>query len=223
MRTIEQFLAIAVIGTLLFAAVSTTAPASAASEVIVTKTASPADIFLQGTGSPENTQVTLTVQGFGGTLTETVPIDVVFSIDSSGSMTTYDPSGLRKTAAKSFVDKLDSSRDQGGVVSWDSGVNFSFGLTRDFAALKTKAQSTDSPTSPTDALPFRDVAPAPANPTCYSDVCSSGEDCDVGNPPASRVPSFQHPSMKTELSSEVMFCRLVVPCIRSTPGPVCPE
>ena len=144
MRTIEQFLAIAVIGTLLFAAVSATAPASAASEVIVTKTASPADIFLQGTGSPENTQVTLTVQGFGGTLTETVPIDVVFSIDSSGSMTTYDPSGLRKTAAKSFVDKLDSSRDQGGVVSWDSGVNFSFGLTQDFAALKTNIDAVDS-------------------------------------------------------------------------------
>lgn len=59
-------------------------------------------------------------------------------------MTINDPSNLRLAAAKSFVDKLDASRDQGGVVSWDTGVNFSFGLTNDFPALKTHVDAVDA-------------------------------------------------------------------------------
>lgn len=139
-----QFLALVLTGLLVFSATATITPASAATEVQVIKTAAPTDIFVQGAGSPDTTTVTLTVQGFGGTLTETVPIDVVFAIDSSGSMTVNDPTNLRLSAAKSFVDKLDSSRDQGGVVSWDTGVNFSFGLTQDFAALKTNIDNVDA-------------------------------------------------------------------------------
>lgn len=144
MRLFNRTLAIAVMGLLVFAATAATVPVLAISEVTVTKTATPADIFVQGAGSPDSTQITLTVQGFGGTLTETIPIDVVFSIDSSGSMTVNDPSNLRQAAAKSFVDKLDSSRDQGGVVSWDTGVNFAFGLTQDFMALKAGIDSVDA-------------------------------------------------------------------------------
>ncbi|AIF84113.1 Mg-chelatase subunit ChlD [Candidatus Nitrososphaera evergladensis SR1] len=146
MRASQQLLAVAVIGVLVFAATGAVRPAAAASDnqVLVSKTASPADIFVQGAGSPDSTQVTLTVQGFGGTLTETVPIDVVFAIDSSGSMTINDPSNLRIAAAKSFVDKLNSTRDQGGVVSWDDNVDFAFGLTQDFGALKTNINSVDA-------------------------------------------------------------------------------
>lgn len=144
MRHSTQFLALVLAGLLVFSATAAITPAWAATEIQVTKTASPTDIFVQGAGSPDATTVTLTVQGFGGTLTETVPIDVVFAIDSSGSMTVNDPSELRLSAAKSFVDKLDSTRDQGGVVSWDTGVNFSFGLTQDFAALKTNIDSVDA-------------------------------------------------------------------------------
>lgn len=140
MRKFHIFSTFALVGMLLLAVgASAAGPVMAQTpQVQVTKTASPTDIFLQGSGSPDTTEVTLSVTGFGGTLTETVPIDVVFAIDSSGSMTVSDPSNLRLSAAKSFVDKLDSSRDQGGVVSWNNIVDFTFGLTDDFAALKSQ-------------------------------------------------------------------------------------
>ncbi|HVX03006.1 MAG TPA: Ig-like domain-containing protein [Nitrososphaera sp.] len=133
------------IGALVFAAMGAVRPAAADDNTVsATKTASPADIFIQGAGEPDSTQIRLTAQGFGGTLTETLPIDVVFAIDSSGSMTISDPSNLRIAAAKSFVDKLNSTGDQGGVVSWDDGINFAFGLTHDFGALKTHINSVDA-------------------------------------------------------------------------------
>lgn len=98
----------------------------------VTKTASPKDIYF-GTGVKEST-ITITVTGAGGTSTTITPMDVVFSIDSSGSMTWNDPSDLRLDAAKGFVDDMDDTRDQGGVVSWDTDIDFDFGLTDDFDA-----------------------------------------------------------------------------------------
>ena len=49
-------------------------------------------------------------------------IDFVFVLDESGSMTSNDPSGLRKTAAKQVVDRLAeiSDLDRVGVVSFNS-------------------------------------------------------------------------------------------------------
>jgi len=56
-------------------------------EVDVTKEADPTDIMLAGSGlSPEETTITLTVRGYGGTTTEARPIDVVYGIDSSASL-----------------------------------------------------------------------------------------------------------------------------------------
>lgn len=46
-------------------------------------------------------------------------IDVVFVIDSSGSMGNNDSSGIRKAAAQQFVDKL-GEHDRGAVVDFDS-------------------------------------------------------------------------------------------------------
>ncbi|MEW6603212.1 MAG: post-COAP-1 domain-containing protein [Thermoproteota archaeon] len=140
MKISQKILTFGLVGMLLLAiGAGAAGPAAAQTpQVQVTKTADPADIFQQGAGSPDTTEIKLTVTGFGGTLTETVPIDVVFAIDSSGSMIVSDPSNLRLSAAKSFVDKLDSSRDQGGVVSWNSVIDFTFGLTDDFAALKSQ-------------------------------------------------------------------------------------
>ena len=91
-------------------------PAAADSgSLTITRTVSPGTIYLAGSGySPDTSTVTLSVTGYGGTVTQTLPINIVFAIDSSGSMQTNDPSGLRKTAAKSFVDKLDSTRDMAG-------------------------------------------------------------------------------------------------------------
>ncbi len=66
----------------------------------------------------------------------TKPMDVVFALDSSGSMQWNDPSGLRKTAAKSFVDMMDSSQDTAGVVSWDYSIDFTYPLSSDFPTVK---------------------------------------------------------------------------------------
>ncbi len=111
----------------------------------VTKTVSPEAIYF-GEGDKETT-VTIEVTGDGGTTETITPMDVVFAIDSSGSMTVNDPSGLRKTAAQAFVDKMDETRDTGGVVSWDLGVNFAYGLMSDFdgvTGLKARIGQVDS-------------------------------------------------------------------------------
>jgi von Willebrand factor type A domain len=83
--------------------------------------------------------VTITVQGAGGETSRSFPIDVVFAIDSSGSMVDSDPTDLRLEAAKQFVDKLDADIDAGSVVSWNNEIELVFptvGLTNDFVALK---------------------------------------------------------------------------------------
>jgi PKD repeat protein len=67
----------------------------------------------------------------------TRPMDVVFALDSSGSMDWNDSGDLRITAAKSFVDKMDSTRDQAGVVSWDHAIDFTYPLSSDFATAKS--------------------------------------------------------------------------------------
>lgn len=110
----------------------------------VTKDVSPQDIHVAGTGFYEETTVTITVTGAGGTSTTITPLDVVFAIDSSGSMSWNDPGGLRKTAAKSFVDKMDAARDLAGVVSWDDGIDFTFALSNDFTAVKNQIDTVDS-------------------------------------------------------------------------------
>ena len=96
----------------------------------VTKELSSDTIYI---GSYETeTTVTITVTGDGGTSTTITPMDVVFAIDSSGSMTTNDPDDDRLTAAKGFVDNMDDTRDLAGVVSWDLDVEFAKGLWSDF-------------------------------------------------------------------------------------------
>ncbi|MFC2038798.1 VWA domain-containing protein [Chloroflexota bacterium] len=110
----------------------------------VTKTVSPTDISLSNTGPNDTTTVQISVTGAGGTSTTTIPMDVVFALDSSGSMQTNDPTGLRKTASKDFIDLMDYSRDYAGVVSWDSGINFVYGLSNNFATVKSKINNVDS-------------------------------------------------------------------------------
>jgi Ca-activated chloride channel family protein len=113
-------------------------------EPTVEKTASPTSIDLAGSGGSEYTTVTLTVTGAGSSTTTSVPLDVVFAIDSSGSMGWNDPSDLRKTAAKSFIDKMDSSKDQAGVVSWDDNLDFAKGLSDNFTFIKNWVDNVDS-------------------------------------------------------------------------------
>ena len=113
-------------------------------EPTVTKTTSPTSINVAGSGSNEITTVTIEVTGAGSATETSVPMDVVFAIDSSGSMSTNDPTGLRKSAAKSFIDKMDSSKDQVGVVSWDSNVDFAKGLSDNFTFVKSWVDKVDS-------------------------------------------------------------------------------
>jgi hypothetical protein len=104
----------------------------------ITKAVDETCVNQKGTAGDETFKVTLTVKGDGGTSTSITPIDIVFALDSSGSMFQNDPTGLRKTASKGLVDKLNSNRDTGGVVSWDDNVDFTFGLSGDFERLKTE-------------------------------------------------------------------------------------
>ena len=58
---------------------------------------------------------------------ESAPADIVFAIDSSGSMTLKDPKDERIKASKKFVDlmeKSDGDRYRAAVVSWDYKVDF---------------------------------------------------------------------------------------------------
>ncbi|EPA06262.1 von Willebrand factor type A domain protein [Candidatus Nitrosarchaeum limnium BG20] len=93
--------------------------AQVANDVTVTKIANPTDIVLFGTGSPDTTTVTISVAGYGGSITETLPLNVVLTLDESGSLS---PTEFvqEKNAAKSFVNLLSSSRDKAGVVAFSS-------------------------------------------------------------------------------------------------------
>lgn len=107
-------------------------------EVSVEKSVEPSDIMLAGTGSPDTTTVTISVTGYGGTVEDTLPLDVVFAIDSSGSMSWNDPDDLRLDAAKTFTDKLNDTRDQAGVVSWDYYIDFTYGLSSNLTEVKNQ-------------------------------------------------------------------------------------
>ena len=64
----------------------------------------------------------------------TLPMDVVFSIDSTDSMNRSDPSGLRRTATMSFVDKL-RGNDHGAVVAFSGTAYLRSELTADKTVL----------------------------------------------------------------------------------------
>ncbi|WP_216831514.1 VWA domain-containing protein [Alkalihalobacterium elongatum] len=72
-----------------------------------------------------------------------VNIDVVFSIDSSGSMSWEDPDDIRKTAAKAFVDKL-KEEDRAAVVDFDSTAKLLVELTTDKELVKYAIDMIDS-------------------------------------------------------------------------------
>jgi len=79
----------------------------------------------------------------GGGAGEPVHLDLVLTIDSSGSMTSNDPSGLRKTAAKSFVDAL-LAQDRSAVVDFDTDALLLQALTTNKTAVKAAIDRIDS-------------------------------------------------------------------------------
>ena len=70
-------------------------------------------------------------------------MDVVFVIDSSGSMSWNDPSDVRIDVTKNFIDKL-SENDRGAIIDFDSTGKILSGFTSDKEALKNNAQRIDS-------------------------------------------------------------------------------
>ncbi|MEA3294817.1 MAG: VWA domain-containing protein, partial [Euryarchaeota archaeon] len=79
--------------------------------------------------------------GRGGT--DVVYVDVMFTMDSSGSMRTNDRYGYRKTAAKSFVGALISG-DRAGVVDFDHYARVTRPLTDNLNAVNSSINSLDS-------------------------------------------------------------------------------
>jgi hypothetical protein len=84
----------------------------------LTKAAQPEEIYLEGVGTNEITEITLEVFGGGYNLTNRQPQDTIFVIDSSGSMKTSDPCDRRLEAAKNYIDNMSTS-DRGAVVDFD--------------------------------------------------------------------------------------------------------
>jgi Mg-chelatase subunit ChlD len=69
-------------------------------------------------------------------------LDIVFAIDSSGSMSWNDPNELRKDAVKNFIDTL-LEKDKGAVVDFDSSARVVVSLTSDKQALKVAVDTID--------------------------------------------------------------------------------
>jgi Ca-activated chloride channel family protein len=136
--------AVIVMSLVIFVVIATGIASAQIAPPTVSKTATPTNINIAGSGVNEETTITLTVTGTGSTTTTTVPMDVVFALDSSGSMKKTDKDGLRKTAAKDFVDKMDSTKDLAGVVSWDDNIDFTQALTNNFPLVKFKINEVDS-------------------------------------------------------------------------------
>jgi len=79
--------------------------------------------------------------GRGGA--DVVYVDVMFTLDSSGSMSWNDPSGYRKIAAKNFVGALIPG-DRAGVVDFDHYAYLTRPLTSDFNAVNASIDRIDS-------------------------------------------------------------------------------
>ena len=87
----------------------------------------------------EEGTVTLTLTGAGNPISERRSLDVMLIIDRSGSMGYDNPTRLSqaKVAAKAFIDKLDSSLDHVGLVSYSTTATLNRHLTNDFTNVKS--------------------------------------------------------------------------------------
>jgi hypothetical protein len=115
--------------------------------VVLNESADPDTVWLKGSSVfPQETTVTLNVTGAGTPLMWFVPQDTVFVIDNSGSMQWNDPSGLRLTGAKSYVDMM-KVPDRAATVQF-SGSAFLVGghhLTWNYPQVKTDIDSFPPP------------------------------------------------------------------------------
>ncbi len=95
------------------------------------------DLALEANKTAEVTDVdtaTVNVQVNGSSESTQNAADVVFAIDSSGSMSTSDPTDLRKTATINFINKMNNNTDKVGVINWDDAIQQRQNLTSNFTA-----------------------------------------------------------------------------------------
>lgn len=88
-----------------------------------------------------NDTVNIVIQLTGdGSALEPNPIDVMLVMDRSGSMAYDSPTRMNsaQTAAKTFVDQMNVTRDRVGLVSFASTTTLDQSLTNDFSRVKTK-------------------------------------------------------------------------------------
>jgi Mg-chelatase subunit ChlD len=113
----------------------------------VDKTVDPQSIWLYGSDeSPDTTTVTIEVTGYAGTVTEARAIDVIFAIDVSGSMMGTDPSYLRLSATRHFIDQLiaypSPENHQAGLIGWNQGIRFAQPLDTNLTFVQSLLTST---------------------------------------------------------------------------------
>lgn len=98
--------------------------------------ASPSEVYKKGLASPDLSTITVTLQGGGTPGQIHAPADIILAIDVSGSM-----DGLPLTneiaAAKNFIDNMDPTTDQVGVVAFETSATLEQALTTNFAGAKT--------------------------------------------------------------------------------------
>ena len=95
-------------------------------------------------GPGEAFQILITVSGFQSVRQRNAPLDVVFALDSSGSMETNDPSNLRISASQQFLATLDTMYDRAGLVSYDDDIDFTSLLSSDLGQLTIQLGMVDS-------------------------------------------------------------------------------
>ncbi|UCF07267.1 MAG: VWA domain-containing protein, partial [Thermoplasmata archaeon] len=98
------------------------------------KSISPQEIYLSGTGHDELITITLNLTGMGSIIEFMKYQDVIFCVDTSGSMTNQ-AIFLIKDGLMGYVDRMDPE-DAGAVVVFNSGAWLMNPLTNDHASLK---------------------------------------------------------------------------------------
>jgi uncharacterized protein YegL len=107
------------------------------------KWADPTQIYVAGTGHDEVTTITLNLTGMGSVVELINPQDVIFCVDTSGSM---DPVAidLVKQGLTGYVDEMDVP-DQGAVITFGDAAILMNSLTQDYNALKTDIANIPGP------------------------------------------------------------------------------
>ncbi|MFQ6106675.1 MAG: VWA domain-containing protein [Thermoplasmata archaeon] len=132
------------------------------------KSVSPTTIYHEDAGPGYQTVATvrLSVAGKGSGVVRSVPQDVVFLIDKSGSMGDWQKFEYAKTGAKSYVDDM-RFPDQGAVIFFDTAVMRMNPLSVNYAQIKADIDSV--------LFPGGGTAIGTAINACWNDLVSNGD------------------------------------------------